>query len=47
MLLMVEKSLREGICHSIDGYAKASNKYMKDFDQNKELSFISSILGYN
>ena len=26
MLLMVEKSIREGICHSIYQYAKANNK---------------------
>ena len=22
-----------GICHSINGYAKANNKYMKDYDK--------------
>ena len=27
---MVEKGIRGGICHSIDRYAKANNKYMKD-----------------
>ena len=33
MLLMVEKSIRGGICHSIYyWYAKANNKYMKDVD---------------
>ena len=26
MLLMVEKGIREGICHSIYQYAKANNK---------------------
>ena len=30
MLLMVEKGIRRGICHSINRYAKANNKYMKD-----------------
>ena len=30
MLLMVEKGIRGGICHSIYQYAKANNKYMKD-----------------
>ena len=29
MLLMVEKGIRAGICHSIYRYAKANNKYMK------------------
>ena len=40
MLLMVEKDIRGGICHSIYRYAKASNKYMKDYDKNKELSYL-------
>ena len=31
MLLMVEKDIRGGICHSIYRYAKTNNKYMKDF----------------
>ena len=34
MLLMVEKGIRGGICHSIYQYAKANNKYMKDFDNH-------------
>ena len=36
MLLMVEKGIRGGICDSIYQYAKANNKYMKDYDENKE-----------
>ena len=36
MLLMVEKSFRGGICHSIYQYAKANNKCMKYYDKNKE-----------
>ena len=40
MLLMVEKCVRGGICHSIYQYAKAGNKYMKDYDKNKESSYI-------
>ena len=35
ILLMVEKSIRGGICHSIYRYAKANNKYLKDYDKNK------------
>ena len=35
MLLMVEKGIRRLICHSIYWYAKANNKYMKDYHQNK------------
>ena len=40
MLLMVEKGIRRGICHSIYRYAKANNKYMKDYDTNKESSYF-------
>ena len=38
MLLMVEKGKRGGICHSIYRHAKTNNKYMKDYDKNKESS---------
>ena len=31
MLLMVEKGIRGGICHVIQKYAKANNKYMKNW----------------
>ena len=31
MLLIVKKGIRGGICHTIYQYAKASNKYMKDY----------------
>ena len=40
MLLIVEKGIRGGICHSIYQYVKANNKYMKDYDQNKESSYL-------
>ena len=40
MLLMIEKGIRGGICHSIYGYAKANSKYMKDYDKNKESPYI-------
>ena len=38
MLLMVEKDIREGLCQSIYGYARANNKYMKDYNKHKESS---------
>ena len=40
MLLMVEKGIRGGICYSIYWCAKANRKYMKDYDENKEPSYI-------
>ena len=40
ILLMVEKGIRGGICHSFYRYAKADNKYMKNFDKNKESLYI-------
>ena len=40
MFLMVEKGIRRVICHSIYRYAKANNKYMKDYDKNKESSYL-------
>ena len=40
MFLMAKKSIRGGICHSIYRCAKANNKYMKNYDKNKELSYI-------
>ena len=40
MLLMVEEGIRGGICHSINRYAKANNKYMKDYNKNIESSYI-------
>ena len=40
MLLMVEKGIRGGICHSIHRYAKANNKYMKDYNNNERSSYI-------
>ena len=44
MLLLVEKVIIGGICYAIHRYARANNKYMKDYDK-KQIIFISSILG--
>ena len=41
MLLMIEKEIRGGICHAVYQYAKANNKYMKHYDKNKELPYLS------
>ena len=37
---MIEKGIRGEICHSIYIYAKANNKYMKDYDENKKSSYL-------
>ena len=37
---MVEKGIRGGIYHAIQRYAKANNKYMKNYDKNIESSYI-------
>ena len=42
MLLMVEKGTRGGICQAIHRYAKANNKYLKNYDKG----IISSYLMY-
>ena len=36
MLLMVQRSIRGGMCQGIHGYAKENNKYMKNYDENIE-----------
>ena len=40
MLLIVQKGIRGGICHSIHKYVKANNKYMKNYDKDMESSYI-------
>ena len=40
MLSMFEKGIRGGICQATYRYAKANNKYMKNYDKNKESSFL-------
>ena len=43
---MVEEGIRDVICHAIHRYAKANNKYMKNYDNNKESLYIQ-YLGAN
>ena len=40
MLMMFEKGIRGGITHISKRYAKANNKYMKDFDKTKPSTYI-------
>ena len=47
MLLMVQKGIRGGICHAIHRYAKANNKYMKNYDEDEESSFLEFLVAKN
>ena len=40
MLMMVEKGIRGGISHISKRYAEANNKYMKDYNPDKESVYI-------
>ena len=40
MLLMIEEGIRGGMCESIHRYAKANNKYRKNYDENIESSYV-------
>ena len=40
MLLMAERGIRGGRCEVIHRYAKANNKYMKNYDKNIESSYL-------
>ena len=44
---MIEKGIRGGICHAVHRYAKSNNKYMKNYDKNKESSNIQYLDGNN
>ena len=43
MLLMVEEGIRDGICHSIQQYAKTNNKYMKSYNIFKNNTTVLSL----
>ena len=47
MLLMVEERIRGGICHSIHRYAKANNKYIKNYNNNEQSSHIQYLEANN
>ena len=40
MILMIKKGTRGGICQAVHRYAKANDKYMKNYDKNNESSYI-------
>ena len=37
---MVQKVTRDGICHVIYQYSKAKDKCIRDYDKNKESSYL-------
>ena len=43
ILLMIEEGVRGGICHAVHRYAKANNRYMKNYDKSKESSYIQHL----
>ena len=47
MLLMVEKGIRGGICLAIYRYAKASNKYMNNYDKRIIASYLMYLAAIN
>ena len=40
MFLTYEEGIRGGICNKVHSYAEANNKYMKNYDKNKESSCL-------
>ena len=42
MLLVIEIGMRGGVCHVMRSYIEANNKYMNNYDENKESSFLSN-----
>ena len=43
VILMTEEGIRGDICQTTHRYAKANNKYMKNYDKNSESSYIERI----
>ena len=43
MILMIEKGIVGGICQTTHRYAKANNRYMKNYDNNIESSYIEHL----
>ena len=40
ILLMIERGVHGGVCHVMSSYVEANIKYMNNYDENKESSFL-------
>ena len=47
MMSIIEKGIRSGIYQATHRYAKANNKYMKNYDKNNEPSYVEYLDEYN
>ena len=47
MFLAYEEGIRGGICNKVHSYAETNNKYMKNYDKNKESSFLMYVHANN
>ena len=47
MLMMFEDGIRGEMCQAAHRYYKANNKYMKNYDKNKILTFLLYLDAYN
>ena len=47
MFLTYEKGIHGGISNKVHSYAEANNKYMKNYDKNKESSFLMYVYANN
>ena len=43
MLLMIDSATLGGVCHAVCSYAEANNKYMDNYDENKESLFLQNL----
>ena len=41
MLLMIKEIIRGGMCQSVHRYANANNKYMKNYNNEIESSYLT------
>ena len=41
MVLMIEKDTRGGICYAILRYGKGNDKYLNDYDKNRNYPFLN------